>query len=52
MLKVLLKFFTRLPTATLLYVLLLLFAKLNFSLSWFMFAITIDIIDWVIGEIT
>ena len=45
-------FFTRIPAASLLYILLILFSKLQFSLHWLFFAVVIDIIDWIVSEAT
>jgi len=43
--KILFGFIKTFPTATLLYILLVLFTELNFDWSWLIFAIVIDIID-------
>lgn len=41
-------FFSTFPTATILYILLVLFTELNFDLGWFIFAVVIDLIDDII----
>jgi len=48
----LLAFFIKIPAATLIYILLILFGKLSFSLGWLIFAVAIDVIDWIISETT
>ena len=47
-LKFLFGFLMTFPTATILYILLVLFVNLKFDWGWFIFAIIIDIIDDVI----
>jgi len=48
----LIKFVTRIPAATFLYILLILFSGLQFSLNWLFFALVIDVIDWIVSEAT
>lgn len=48
LLKILFGFLKTFPTATILYILLVLFTELNLDVGWFIFAIAIDIIDDVI----
>ena len=47
-LKIMFSFLKTFPTATLLYILLILFTELNFDWSWLIFAIIIDIVDDVV----
>ncbi len=44
-LKVLFSFLKTFPTATFLYILLVLYTELNFDWGWFIFAVVIDIVD-------
>lgn len=48
----LLSFFIKIPAATLIYILLILFGKLSFSLGWLFFAVAIDVVDWIMSETT
>lgn len=43
--KIMFGFLKTFPTATMLYVLLVLFTELNFDWGWFIFAVIIDIVD-------
>ncbi|MBI2578418.1 MAG: hypothetical protein HYW26_01775 [Candidatus Aenigmarchaeota archaeon] len=43
--KFLLKFIGSFPTATILYILLVLMMGVKFTVNWFLFAVIIDIID-------
>ena len=47
--KFLLKFLVKIPAATFLYLLLIIFSKLSFNFQWLAFAIAIDLFDWMIS---
>ena len=44
-------FLTSFPTATIIYILLVAFTQLQFEWPWFVFAVVIDLVDDVIGNI-
>jgi len=48
--KILVEFFKTLPTATILYLLLVLFTEVSFSWFWLILAVILDFIDEILGR--
>lgn len=49
--KILLSFISSFPTATMLYILLVLMTELDFNWGWLIFAAIIDILDDVLSKV-
>ena len=49
--KIISNFLQSFPTATIIYLMLVMFTDLKFDWLWFVFAIIIDLIDDVVGNI-
>ena len=50
MVKIFFGFLSSFPTATILYILLVLMTQLEFAWAWLAFAVVIDIVDDFIGQ--
>ncbi|MBU5537672.1 MAG: hypothetical protein QW818_02755 [Candidatus Aenigmatarchaeota archaeon] len=49
--SIFLDFLSKLPVATMIYFLLVLFADLSFDFKWLTIAIVLDAVDWLVSEI-